>query len=205
MTGRKSEARAIVLRMRLSRNKRIRPAPLALARSRFAKVCRAAVVCRFQRGRRLENVSLPVSRWLHWWIVLTALATLVLVGAGGLVTSHGVGMAVPDWPNTYGYNMFFFPFSRWVGGIFYEHTHRLVASLVGLMTAIMAVWLFGKTARPFLRWTGVALLVLAGVAWAAAPARWTTPCARRWLVRSMPPRGAMRRRSKRSWKVSSAR
>ena len=47
---------------------------------------------------------------------------------GGLVTSHGVGMAVPDWPNTYGYNMFFFPVSQWVGGIFYEHTHRLVAS-----------------------------------------------------------------------------
>ena len=65
---------------------------------------------------------------LHRFAVLTAVATLGLVGIGGLVTSHGAGMAVPDWPNTYGYNMFFFPISQWVGGIFYEHTHRLAAS-----------------------------------------------------------------------------
>lgn len=61
----------------------------------------------------------------------TALATLGLIGLGGLVTSHGAGMAVPDWPTTYGYNMFLFPVSQWVGGIFYEHTHRLWASVVG--------------------------------------------------------------------------
>ncbi len=62
---------------------------------------------------------------LHAFAVLTALATLVLLGVGGLVTSHGVGQAVPDWPTTYGYHMFFFPFSKWVGGIFYEHAYRL--------------------------------------------------------------------------------
>lgn len=61
---------------------------------------------------------------------------------GGLVTSHGVGMAVPDWPTTYGYNMFFFPFSQWVGGIFYEHSHRLIASVVGLLTAVLAIWVW---------------------------------------------------------------
>ncbi len=99
--------------------------------------------------------------------------TLVLVAAGGMVTSRGVGMAVPDWPNTYGYNMFFFPLSRWVGGIFYEHTHRLVASTVGLMTSIMAIWLFGRTARPFLRWAGVALISVAALTAAVAPSRWT--------------------------------
>ncbi len=98
--------------------------------------------------------------------------TLVLVGAGGLVTSHGVGMAVPDWPNTYGYNMFFFPISRWVGGIFYEHTHRLVASTVGLMTAIMALWLFGRRARVFLRWLGLAFLAGAALTLMVFPARW---------------------------------
>src|SRR6266545_1876424 len=95
--------------------------------------------------------------WLHRFAVLTALATLALLGLGGLVTSHGVGMAVPDWPNTYGYNMFLFPPSKWVGGVFYEHTHRLIASSVGLMTSILAVWLFGKNARPFLRWAGAAV------------------------------------------------
>ena len=62
---------------------------------------------------------------VHWWAVLTAMLTFVLLCSGGLVTSHGAGMAVPDWPNSFGYNMFLFPVSRWVGGIFYEHTHRL--------------------------------------------------------------------------------
>jgi cytochrome c oxidase assembly protein subunit 15 len=102
--------------------------------------------------------------------MLTSLATLALLGAGGLVTSHGVGMAVPDWPNTYGYNMFFFPVSQWVGGIFYEHTHRLIASGVGLLTAVLALWLYGRTARPFMRWTGLVLLLL-GLATLLAVAR----------------------------------
>ncbi len=65
-------------------------------------------------------------------------------------------MAVPDWPTTYGYNMFLFPVSKWVGGIFYEHTHRLVASGVGFLTTILAVWLWLKEERRWLRWLGIA-------------------------------------------------
>ncbi len=101
------------------------------------------------------------SAWIHRFSLLTAAATLGLIGVGGLVTSHGVGMAVPDWPNTYGYNMFFFPFSKWVGGVFYEHSHRLLASAVGLMTTILALWFYGRKARLFLRLTGALLLVFA--------------------------------------------
>ena len=82
---------------------------------------------------------------------------------GGLVTSHGAGLAVPDWPNTYGYNLFFFPVSKWLGGIFFEHAHRLIASGVGLLTTILALWLFGRNSRPLLRWGG-ALFLLAGLA-----------------------------------------
>ena len=93
--------------------------------------------------------------WLHRFVVLTALATLALLGVGGLVTSHGVGMAVPDWPTTYGYNPFLFPISKWTGGIFYEHSHRLVASGVGLLTTLLAVWLWLKESRAWLRWLGV--------------------------------------------------
>jgi cytochrome c oxidase assembly protein subunit 15 len=100
-------------------------------------------------------------RWLHRFAVLTAVATFCLIWVGGLVTSHGAGMAVPDWPTTYGYNMFFFPFSKWVGGIFYEHSHRLVASGVGLMTVVLASWLWLKETRRWLRWLG--LLALAAV------------------------------------------
>ncbi len=109
--------------------------------------------------------------WLHRFAVLTAVATFGLLGAGGLVTSHGVGMAVPDWPNTYGYNLFFFPFSRWVGGVFYEHSHRLLASGVGLLTAVLALWLYGRKSRPLLRWAGAALAAAAAATLLAAPGR----------------------------------
>jgi len=98
--------------------------------------------------------------WLYWFAVLTALATLALIGIGGLVTSHEAGMSVPDWPTTYGYNMFLFPINKWLGGIFYEHSHRLLASLVGLMTTVLAVWLWLKDSRPWMAWLGVAAFLL---------------------------------------------
>ncbi len=100
------------------------------------------------------------------YAVFTALATLGLIGLGGLVTSHGAGMAVPDWPTTYGYNMFLFPISQWVGGVFYEHTHRLYASMVGLLTVVLAFGLhFGSRNRRLVRWgwAAVALVVVQGV------------------------------------------
>ncbi len=102
--------------------------------------------------------------WLHRFAVFTALATLGLVGMGGLVTSHGVGMAVPDWPTSYGYNMFALPISTWLtGGIFHEHTHRLWASEVGILTIVLNCWLFGKKSRRILIALGIVLL-LAGIA-----------------------------------------
>ncbi len=99
---------------------------------------------------------------LKRFAVFTACMTFVLVWMGGLVTSHGAGLAVPDWPNTYGYNMFFFPPAKWIGGIFFEHSHRLIASAVGLLTLILALWLFGRKSRPVLRWGGI-FFILAGL------------------------------------------
>lgn len=96
---------------------------------------------------------------VHWWAVATAVLTLVLLCSGGLVTSHGVGMAVPDWPNTFGYNMFLFPVSRWVGGIFYEHTHRLIASGIGLMTVILCVGLWMVDTRKWVKVYGTIAVV----------------------------------------------
>ncbi|MDB5300473.1 MAG: cytochrome c oxidase assembly protein subunit 15 [Phycisphaerales bacterium] len=77
---------------------------------------------------------------MHLLALLTAAATFPLIFMGGLVTSHHAGMSVPDWPNSYGYNMFLFPPSRWVGGILYEHTHRLMATVVGMLSIAMVVW-----------------------------------------------------------------
>lgn len=97
---------------------------------------------------------------LFWFAALTAFATFLLIGLGGLVTSHEAGMSVPDWPTTYGYNMFLFPLDKWIGGIFYEHSHRLLASAVGFLTTILAVWLWAKDSRPWLHWLGIAAFLL---------------------------------------------
>ena len=104
-----------------------------------------------------------MNAWLHRFTFLTALATLALIGIGGLVTSHGVGMAVPDWPTSFGYNMFFFPVSKWVGGIRYEHSHRLLASVVGVLVVGLTRWLGGRRSRLPLAIVGL-IEVLAGLA-----------------------------------------
>jgi cytochrome c oxidase assembly protein subunit 15 len=99
---------------------------------------------------------------LHRLALLTAVATFPLIFMGGLVTSHGAGMAVPDWPNTWGYNMFTFPPSKWVGGILFEHTHRLyAAAIVGPLCIVLAVVAWITDRRPAIRWTAVG--ILAGV------------------------------------------
>jgi len=78
-----------------------------------------------------------------------------------MVTSKGVGLAVPDWPTTFGYNMFLFPVSKWIGGVLFEHTHRLIASTVGFLTIILAIWLWRTEDRPAVRTLG--LLAVGGV------------------------------------------
>src|SRR5881396_1122729 len=99
--------------------------------------------------------------WLNRFAWLTFVATLLLICSGGMVTSKNVGLAVPDWPTTFGYNMFLFPVSKWVGGILFEHTHRLMGSLVGFLTILLAVWLWLSEDRQWVRKLGV--IALAGV------------------------------------------
>jgi cytochrome c oxidase assembly protein subunit 15 len=98
--------------------------------------------------------SLP-KRLLHWYAVAAAAMVLLLICSGGLVTSHEAGMSVPDWPNSFGYNMFLFPLSRWVGGVFFEHTHRLIASGVGLVTVALCVALIVIEERRWVKTLGV--------------------------------------------------
>jgi cytochrome c oxidase assembly protein subunit 15 len=102
----------------------------------------------------------PVSRWPHRIAVVLACATFPLLFIGGLVTSRGVGLAVPDWPTTFGYNMFLYPWAEMVGGIFYEHSHRLAASFVGMLTIVLAAVFWLREPRPWLRWLGTGALVL---------------------------------------------
>src|SRR4029450_1376673 len=91
---------------------------------------------------------------LHRFAALVAASTLLLIFAGGLVTSTGSGLSVPDWPTTYGWNMFAFPLDKMVGGIFYEHGHRLIASTVGFFIVILAAWLWRSEPRRWVRRLG---------------------------------------------------
>jgi len=117
------------------------------------------------RSTSISATVIPTRRdynnWLNRFAWLTAVASLLLICSGGMVTSKGAGLAVPDWPTTFGYNMFLFPVSKWIGGIFFEHTHRLIASIVGLLTIILAIWIWRSENRPPVRNLG--LIAVAGV------------------------------------------
>lgn len=95
---------------------------------------------------------------LHRFSTFVAGCTVLLVLAGSLVTSTGSGLSVPDWPTSYGWNMFTFPPSKWVGGIFFEHGHRLIASTVGFLTIILAAWLWRADPRAWMKRLGLAAL-----------------------------------------------
>ncbi|PYK01590.1 MAG: cytochrome oxidase biogenesis protein CtaA [Verrucomicrobia bacterium] len=105
--------------------------------------------------------STSSARWLNRFAWFTAVASLLLICSGGMVTSKGVGLAVPDWPTTFGYNMFLFPVSKWIGGVLFEHTHRLIASTVGFLTIILAIWLWRTEDRHAVKMLG--LIAVAGV------------------------------------------
>ena len=95
---------------------------------------------------------------LHRFAKLVAGCTVLLVLAGSLVTSTGSGLSVPDWPTSYGWNILTFPPSKWVGGIFYEHGHRLIATTVGFLMIGLAAWLWVSEPRRWLKWLGVGAL-----------------------------------------------
>ena len=101
------------------------------------------------------------SPWRHRWATATAGLTLVLIFVGGLVTSTGSALAVPDWPLSYGMLM-----PPMIGGIFYEHGHRMVAATVGLLTLVLAVWTAARETRRGVRrlaWAALAAVVLQGL------------------------------------------
>src|SRR5262250_1599001 len=95
---------------------------------------------------------------LHWFSRFVAACTVLLILAGSLVTSHDAGLSVPDWPTSYGWNMFTFPPSMWVANIIYEHGHRLIASSVGFLTIVLASWLWAVEKRRWLKRLGLAAL-----------------------------------------------
>jgi heme a synthase len=105
---------------------------------------------------------LPESAWPHRLAVLLTCSTFPLIWVGGLVTSYDAGMAVPDWPTTYGYNLFLYPWQTWLYGpwdLFIEHGHRLLAAMVGLLTIALAVALWRHDQRAWVRRLGLVAIV----------------------------------------------
>lgn len=99
------------------------------------------------------------NRWLHRFAWLLAGSTFLLILAGANVTSHRAGLSVPDWPTTYGEFMYSFPVSKWVGNIWHEHGHRLIASTVGMLTVALALWIRLAVADEKLRRLGYAAVL----------------------------------------------
>jgi cytochrome c oxidase assembly protein subunit 15 len=100
------------------------------------------------------------NRLINVFSAILTFFVFLLIAVGAMVTSTNSGMAVPDWPTTFGYNMFSFPLSRWIGGVFYEHSHRLVASAVGFLTIILFFLLLFKEKRTWVKWAGCFALFL---------------------------------------------
>ncbi len=106
----------------------------------------------------------PAGRWPHRLAVLLCCATFPLIWVGGLVTTYKAGMAVPDWPTTYGYNLFLYPWQTWLSGpwdLFIEHGHRLLGATVGMLTIGLAVAIWMADPRGWMRW--LAFAAVAGV------------------------------------------
>jgi cytochrome c oxidase assembly protein subunit 15 len=106
---------------------------------------------------------MPPSPWSHRWAIALACATFPLLWVGGLVTTTDAGMAVPDWPTTYGYNMFLYPWTTWLAApwdLFVEHGHRLLGAMVGIMSIVLMALVWRHDKRRWMRWLSVAALAL---------------------------------------------
>lgn len=111
-------------------------------------------------GRRMAAAPLDWVAWRSRVIASVVGATLLVVIAGGIVTSTGTGFAVPDWPGTFGSNMFLYPLSQMTGGIYYEHAHRLYGALVGFATIIMLGVILATESRRWVKHASALLLLL---------------------------------------------
>jgi cytochrome c oxidase assembly protein subunit 15 len=107
------------------------------------------------------NMS-PRAGRINWTSVFAhvgAAGTFLLLVIGGIVTSYEAGLAVPDWPNSYGYTMFLFPLSEMTGDVYYEHAHRLFGSLLGLTVLVLAIHIWRTEKRGWVKWfAGLALV-----------------------------------------------
>jgi heme a synthase len=108
----------------------------------------------------MAQVTPPTSQATRYFTVSLVAATWLLLFVGAMVTSTNSGLSVPDWPTTFGQNMFLYPLTEMKGGIFFEHGHRLFASLIGFMALVNAFFLGGRSKDKVLRYTSYFALIL---------------------------------------------
>ncbi len=102
-------------------------------------------------GRKTQSQPPTRENWLPPFVIATLAATALVVIAGGLVTGHDAGFAVPDWPTSFESNMFLYPLSKMTGGIYYEHAHRLFGTLVGLNALVLLAYTWATPQRRAVR------------------------------------------------------
>lgn len=114
-------------------------------------------------NQHTQNPTTPDSRWPHRLATLLVCAVFPLIWVGGLVTSSDAGMAVPDWPNTYGYNLFLYPWVPWrlenwniYWNVYIEHFHRLLGSVAGFLSIGLMITLWWTKSRRSLQLLGIA-------------------------------------------------
>ncbi len=100
------------------------------------------------RDTTLKAIATTHHRGHHRFAVILACWTFLLIVAGALVTSNDAGLSVPDWPTSFGS---WYKIPKLVGGVRFEHTHRMIAQVAGLMTIILAVWTWRVEKRRWLR------------------------------------------------------
>ncbi len=103
----------------------------------------------------MNSESTPYRGALHGFAIFTACATFILIVAGALVTSNDAGLSVPDWPTSFG-SLYKIP--RMVGGVRFEHTHRMIAEFIGLLTIFIAIWTWRADRRRWMKGLGIAAL-----------------------------------------------
>src|SRR5512141_27225 len=115
------------------------------------------------RGITLKAIAATYNRGLHRFAVILACWTFLLIIAGALVTSNDAGLSAPDWPTSFG-SLYKIP--PMVGGVKFEHGHRMIAQFIGLLTIILAVWTHKVDRRPWMRalgWSALGTVIAQGI------------------------------------------